>query len=70
MYSSKMFGCVSLENFGFEHSENQIGVGRGHYQGRGTLLILDILPLGGDIIQQGGVKIPSIHIKASLIKVL
>ena len=29
MYSSKMLVCVRLENFGFEHSENQIG--GGHY---------------------------------------
>ena len=29
MYSSKMLGCVSLENYRFEHSENQIG-GGGH----------------------------------------
>ena len=27
MYSSKMLGCVSLKNFGFEHSKNQIGRG-------------------------------------------
>ena len=39
MYSSKMLGCVSLKNFGFEHSENQIW--------EGILPIFDILPLGG-----------------------
>ena len=27
MYFSKMLGCVTSENFGFEHSENQIGGG-------------------------------------------
>ena len=59
MYSSKMLGCVSLENFGVEHSENQIG--GGDTIKWGTLQIFDILPLGGhyfirgDIIQQHGV---------------
>ena len=44
MYSSKLLGCVSLENFGFEHSENQIGGGGGRTLfSRAEYLILNII---------------------------
>ena len=53
MYSSKMLGCVSLENLWFKHSENQIG-GGGHYYVGGILTIVEVLPLRGRYIKGGG----------------
>ena len=59
MYSSKMLGCVSLENYGLEYSVNQIG-GGDIIKGGGHSQFLSFCPGGGhyfegDIIQQHGV---------------
>ena len=51
MYSSKMLGCVSLENLWFKHSENQIGGGT--LLRRGILTIVEVLPLGGTLLREG-----------------
>ena len=48
-----MLGCVSLKNFGFGHSENQIGGDTIKYKAGGTLPIFYILPLGGHYYEGG-----------------